>query len=208
MLRFATVAPVAIAITLGVFHLMLIAIGSAAGEPLGNGSVVSVLIQREDNACALSPEMQRPCEQGGIDWSVAQPTMERGSERLELGDDQVVQFDTVCIGCCAPGGGGCPQRVVPIWAPQIVYPSEALAKGLEGDCQVRLDVNPRGVPMRVQAECSDPVFVAPVETAYWKVSFAPKIVMGEPVGREDLVYKVEFSLEEGVICPRQDCNAP
>jgi hypothetical protein len=207
MLRFATVAPVAIAITLGVFHLMLIAIGSAVGEPLGNGSVVSVLIQREDDACALSPEMQRPCEQDGIDWSVAQPTMERGSERLELSDDQAMQFDTVCIGCCSPDG--CRERqVVPIRAPQIVYPSEARAKGLEGDCEVRLDVNPRGLPMRVQAGCSDPVFIAPVETANWKVSFAPKIVRLEPVGRENLVYNVEFSLEEGVICPRQDCNAP
>lgn len=208
MLRFVTVAPVAIAITLGVFHLMLTAIGSAAGEPLGNGSVVSVLIQREDNACALSPEMQRPCEQGGIDWSVAQPTMERGSERLELGDDQAVQFDAVCIGCCAPGGEGCGQRPMPIRAPQIVYPSEALAKGLEGDCEVRLDVNPRGVPMRVQAECSDPVFVAPVEAAYWEVSFGPKVVRGERVGHEDVVYPVEFSLEQGVICARGDCNAP
>ncbi len=208
MLRFATVAPVAIAITLGVFHLMLIAIGSAAGEPLGSGSVVSVLIQREDDACALSPEMQRPCEQDGIDWSVAQPTMERGSERLELSDDQAMQFDTVCIGCCSPGGDGCRRQALPIRAPQIVYPAEARAKGLEGDCEVRLDVNPRGVPTRVQAECSDPVFVGPVETAYSMVRFAPRVVRGEPIGRENIVYAVEFSLEEGVICPHRDCNAP
>lgn len=84
----------------------------------------------------------------------------------------------------------------PISPPQPTYPSRAAQRGTEGTCDVRFDVDPKGVPYNVQADCSDSVFVREAERAVKQVRFAPKIVRGKPVGRSNVVYPLEFTLSQ------------
>ena len=82
----------------------------------------------------------------------------------------------------------------PIRPPIPTYPSRAAERGIEGDCNVRFDVDPRGKPFNIQADCTDRVFVREAERAVSKVEFAPKIVKGKPVGRMNVVYPIAFNL--------------
>ena len=84
----------------------------------------------------------------------------------------------------------------PIRPPLVTYPSRALERGVEGECQVRFDVDVRGRPYNVQADCTDNIFKREAERAVSKVEFAPKIVRGQASERRNVVYPVVFSLAE------------
>lgn len=86
--------------------------------------------------------------------------------------------------------------VLPLRPPVPPYPSRAIARGLEGTCEVRLDVDQTGQPFNVTANCSDPVFERPSVRAVQRVSFAPKIVNGRPVVRKNVVYPLTYTLPE------------
>ncbi|MEO1304716.1 MAG: TonB family protein [Pseudomonadota bacterium] len=83
----------------------------------------------------------------------------------------------------------------PLQPPVPVYPRRAAELGLEGICDVRLSVSPRGEPFDVQAECSDRMFEESAERAVKKVKFTPKIRDGLPVTVTGVVYPLEFRLE-------------
>ena len=83
----------------------------------------------------------------------------------------------------------------PIRPPIPVYPTRAAERGKEGDCEVRFDVDTRGKPYNIQADCTDSVFNREAERAVSKVEFAPKIVRGKPAERKNVVYPLEFRLE-------------
>lgn len=82
----------------------------------------------------------------------------------------------------------------PISPPQPSYPQRAAQRGTEGTCEVRFDVDPKGIPYNVTADCTDSVFTREAERAVSQVRFAPKIVRGKPVGRTNVVYPLEFTL--------------
>ncbi len=82
----------------------------------------------------------------------------------------------------------------PIRKPDPVYPPKMLARGMEGVCEVRFDVNPRGRPYNIVADCSDAGFKRAAERAVSQVEFAPKIVRGKPAMRRNVVYPLEFKI--------------
>jgi protein TonB len=83
----------------------------------------------------------------------------------------------------------------PIRAPVPTYPQRAAERGTEGTCDVRFDVDTRGRPYNVQANCSDSIFKREAERAVSRVEFAPKIVRGQPAERRNVVYPLEFRLD-------------
>ncbi|WP_084418445.1 TonB family protein [Henriciella litoralis] len=84
--------------------------------------------------------------------------------------------------------------VQPIRPPSVVYPDAMMRRGIEGDCNVYLDVDPRGRPYNVKAECTDPGFRKEAERAISKVEFAPRVHRGQAVVREGVVYPIEFRI--------------
>ena len=84
----------------------------------------------------------------------------------------------------------------PIRPPVVTYPNRALERGTEGDCQVRFDVDVRGRPYNVQADCTNSVFKREAERAVSRVEFAPKIVSGEARERRNVVYPLVFNLDD------------
>lgn len=83
----------------------------------------------------------------------------------------------------------------PIRPPVPVYPQTAARRGLEGICEVHFDVDVRGRPYNIQADCSDRIFAQEAERAVTRVQFVPKIVRGRPAERQNVVYPLEFRLK-------------
>lgn len=83
----------------------------------------------------------------------------------------------------------------PIRPPIPTYPNRAAERGIEGDCQVRFNVDVRGRPYDVVADCSDRIFKREAERAVSRVEFAPKIVAGEARERRNVVYPLVFNLD-------------
>jgi len=84
----------------------------------------------------------------------------------------------------------------PIRPPLPTYPTRAAERGTEGSCDVRFDVDTRGRPYNVQATCTNNVFKREAERAVSRVEFAPKIVRGAAAERKNVVYPLEFNLED------------
>lgn len=82
----------------------------------------------------------------------------------------------------------------PIRPPLPTYPARAAERGIEGTCDVRFDVDVRGRPYNVEAECSNSVFKREAERAVSRVEFAPKIVRGKAAERRNVVYPLSFTL--------------
>ena len=84
----------------------------------------------------------------------------------------------------------------PIIPPAPVYPDRGLIESREADCDVRFDVDSRGRPFNVAADCSDPLFVRSAVKAMRRVEFAPRIEGGEAVARRNVVYPLEYRLPD------------
>lgn len=83
----------------------------------------------------------------------------------------------------------------PISPPVVKYPDGAAKIGLEGNCEVRFDVSAAGIPMNVEADCTDRIFEREAVRAVSRVQFAPKIVRGQRVERRNVVYPLEFRMQ-------------
>ncbi|MAP94652.1 MAG: energy transducer TonB [Ponticaulis sp.] len=83
----------------------------------------------------------------------------------------------------------------PIRPPIVSYPTRAAERGIEGECEVRFDVDERGRPYNVSANCTNSVFTREAERAVSNVEFAPKIIKGQPARRSNVVYPISFNLE-------------
>ena len=84
----------------------------------------------------------------------------------------------------------------PIRPPLPIYPIKAAKRGVEGSCDVRLDVDIRGRPFNVEATCSDAIFSREAVRAVQKVQFAPKVVRGKAYERRNVIYPLEFTLKQ------------
>lgn len=83
----------------------------------------------------------------------------------------------------------------PIRPPEVAYPSRAIAQGIEGECLVTFDVDIRGRPYNVVADCTDSVFERAAYEAVSRVQFAPKILGGQARERRNVVYPLVFTLD-------------
>lgn len=84
----------------------------------------------------------------------------------------------------------------PLSPPIVPYPERAIGMGLEGQCDVRFDVDVRGRPTNVEATCSHSVFRAAAERGVKGVQFAPRIDRGEAKERRNVVYPITFRLPD------------
>lgn len=82
----------------------------------------------------------------------------------------------------------------PISPPVIVYPIKAAERGIEGTCEVRMDVSPRGEPFNIRPNCSHSVFEAEAKRAISRVQFKPKTIRGTATERRNVIYPLEFKL--------------
>ncbi len=83
----------------------------------------------------------------------------------------------------------------PIRPPVPSYPSGMMTRGIEGNCDVRLDVDVRGKPYNIRATCTNDGFVREAERAVAKSEFVPQIIRGEAVEQRNVVYPISFTLE-------------
>ena len=84
----------------------------------------------------------------------------------------------------------------PISPPIPHYPSAAVRQELEGECDVELNVSPKGEPFNIVAKCSHPAFERAAKRSIEKVRFAPQIRQGLPVTVTGVVYPLEFRLKQ------------
>jgi protein TonB len=122
--------------------------------------------------------------------SIGLPTpVIRGAAPDEVGFGKVepINFDPVAIS---------DRDAQPIREPAKDYPERALMRGIEGNCEVYLDVDVRGRPYNIKAVCTDNVFVRSAERAVSKAEFAPKIVRGQPTERANVVYPIEYTIKD------------
>ncbi len=86
------------------------------------------------------------------------------------------------------------KEAIPLWLPVPTYPQRAIDRNIEGTCEVRMDLDTRGRPYNVTANCTDRIFKSPAERAVRKVEFSPRVIRGQAVEQHGVVYPLEFKL--------------
>lgn len=85
---------------------------------------------------------------------------------------------------------------VPVRAPIVEYPHRALTRGIEGDCEVSFSIDAVGRPFGVSASCTDEIFARSSARAVEQTLFAAPVRNGVPVGQGNLVYPIQYRLED------------
>lgn len=80
-------------------------------------------------------------------------------------------------------------------APAPSVPAAAMTRGISGSCDVLFDVDTRGRPFNLTAQCTDDVFKAEAIRAVGKAEFLPKIgKTGVAVEQHGAIYPIEFEV--------------
>jgi len=195
--------PAAAAVVLGLF-LAMNAMISVKEVEFGDRSSVTldaITPQREQTEIR-SNQRAKPKKLDSADKPPPPPKLTASKSNIDLPSPEIqgaapteikferatdFAFDTVAIN---------DRDAQPIRPPLPTYPRRALERGVEGTCEVRFDVDTRGKPYNVQADCSDSIFTRAAESAVQKVEFAPKIVRGKPAERRNVVYPLQFELAD------------
>ncbi|MEO0817712.1 MAG: energy transducer TonB [Pseudomonadota bacterium] len=202
ILRLAIAAPIAIIIVLGLLIFMGRIISQEFIEPEGKEQrVLESITPSEQSQEVRRTSRSRPQRLASADKPPPPPKLSssksdidlptpniQGAAPTELNFDRVqsIAIDPVAIS---------DRDAQPISPPVVQYPQRAAERGIEGSCEVRFDVNARGEPFNVEADCSDSVFRREAERAVSRVRFAPKIVRGQALERRNVVYPIEFGLD-------------
>lgn len=88
------------------------------------------------------------------------------------------------------------EEAVPLRPLAVDYPHRALSRGLEGECEIGFSIDAVGRPFNIEANCSDQVFVRDSVRAVEQNQFAARIVDGVPVGQDNLVYPIQYRLDD------------
>lgn len=86
------------------------------------------------------------------------------------------------------------KRARPMTPPAPVYPRRAAEQGIEGSCDVTMDVSVTGKPFNVVATCTNSIFKASAERAVRKVQFSPRIKDGQRLELRGVIYPIEYNL--------------
>ncbi len=77
------------------------------------------------------------------------------------------------------------------------YPVRAMSEGIEGKCDVTINVSAAGTVDTVQTMvCSAPEFVCATERAVMKWKFFPRRIDGENVEAKGLTFRINFKMED------------
>ncbi|MEO0882016.1 MAG: TonB family protein [Pseudomonadota bacterium] len=91
---------------------------------------------------------------------------------------------------------GLAREPVPLAPLTVSYPTRELARGLEGDCLVRFDIDSAGYPSNVVAECTSTGFERAARSAVARARFAPRVVDGKAVRQAGVAYPIVFRLQD------------
>lgn len=84
----------------------------------------------------------------------------------------------------------------PIAPPTVYYPQDMASQGISGECRAKFNVSKSGeVETGFDVICTTPGFENAVRSAVETLKFEPKLIDGEPVRREGVVYPINFALE-------------
>lgn len=84
----------------------------------------------------------------------------------------------------------------PITRPNVVYPDSMVRRGIEGSCEVRFDLSALGEPFNIRPDCTHAGFERSAKKAVASSRFSPKLVQGTPVERRNVVYPIEYNLDQ------------
>lgn len=85
--------------------------------------------------------------------------------------------------------------VQPKTSPVILYPLQAAAARLEGQCEVAFIISTEGQPRNMAATCTDDIFKRGAEDAVGRMRFTPKMENGVAVERTNAVFPINFTLD-------------
>lgn len=202
-IRLAIGIPIAMIVTLGLFHLMSWLISAPYEEPPEEEArVIERITPQEDDQQINRRARAKPKRLNNADKPPPPPKLSTSKQNIDLPTPNIngaaptelkfdrmqsLAFDPVAIS---------DRDAQPIRAPLPTYPNRAAERGIEGSCDVRFDVDTRGRPYNVEADCTDSIFRREAVRAVSRVEFAPKIIRGKPAERRNVVYPLEFQLDD------------
>lgn len=80
-------------------------------------------------------------------------------------------------------------------APAPSIPTAAITRGISGSCDVMFDVDVRGRPFNLIAQCTNDIFKAEAIRAVSTAEFLPKVRNGAPVEQRGAIYPIEFVVQ-------------
>jgi len=203
-LRILVGVPAAAAIVYGLFIFMGQLISAEFEEPDNlEARVIESITPEERNDDVRAKSRSKPRRLASADKPPPPPKLSTTKADINLPTPQIegvaptqVKFDRVQSLDINPVAISDRDATPMIRPPVVTYPSSALSRGTEGECQVSFDVDVRGRPYNVEADCTSNVFRREAVRAVGKVEFAPKIVKGKATERRNVVYPVVFKLSE------------
>lgn len=87
-------------------------------------------------------------------------------------------------------------EALPMYQPRAEYPAQAINNNIEGDVVFLLDISPSGKPVNIRILSEHPkgIFAKDAKKAISKWRFKPRIIDTKPVLQEDMLYRMEFRL--------------
>mgnify|MGYP001981554005 CR=1 FL=1 len=193
----------AAAITLGLFFVMdrLVDIGEVKLAERTYRSPMIHVLKPEKPLKPRAPDLSAP-----VPMDVTPPPRTQQVARLEAGDiffaPPVIAEPVSAVPRTSMEQVIGPVRTidrrtaVPVRNPVPDYPTRALTRNLEGHCNVTFSVDAAGRPYDLTADCSDEVFRSSSLRAVERALFAAKMSDGVPVGQDNLVYPIYYSLND------------
>ncbi len=202
-IRLGIGVPVAIFVTYALFQIMRILISAPYEEPPVEAQrVIERITPADDDQQVNRRARSKPRRLSSADKPPPPPKLSTTKSQIDLPTPNIqgaapteLQFDRMSSLAIDPVAIS-DRDAQPIRPPVPTYPTRAAERGIEGECEVRFDVDTRGRPYNVEATCSDRIFTREAERAVSKVEFAPKIIRGQAAERRNVVYPLEFTLAE------------
>ncbi|MEL7545742.1 MAG: TonB family protein [Pseudomonadota bacterium] len=201
-IRLAVGVPLAMIITYVLFQTMRLLISQDYVEPdIDQARVIERITPQDENTDINRRQRAKPRRLNSADKPPPPPKLSTTKSQIDLPTPNIqgqaptelnvnmreLSFDPVAIS---------DRDAQPVRPPVPSYPSRAAERGTEGSCDVRFDVDVRGRPYNIEADCTDRVFKREAERAVSRVEFAPKIVRGQAAERRNVVYPLEFKLQD------------
>jgi protein TonB len=205
--RLAVAAPIAAAVTVGLFLLMsrLIHVEQVTLERSNFGSLSDFLAKDVDDTVRTQKRV-KPRAIETADQPPPPPRLTANKSDVNLPTPRIEgaaptnvapsRIEAVSLGSVAVSDRDAqPVRRVP-----ANYPDRMAERGIEGRCEVRFNVDRAGRPKDVVPSCFDkdgnaqPGFNDAVVRAVQQQEYAPKIVNGQPVERSNVVQPFTFNL--------------
>ena len=202
LIRLAIGIPIAVLVVYGLFQFMRIAISGDYVEPEDRQQrVLEAITPQQDSQEVRRTQRAKPRRLDSANKPPPPPKLATRKSDIDLPTPSIqgaapteLRFDRLNSLAVDPVAIN-DRDAQPIRPPIPNYPQRAAERGTEGSCDVRFDVNTRGKPFNIEADCSDNVFKREAERAVSRVEFAPKIVRGQAVERRNVVYPLEFRMD-------------